>query len=222
MGTFNFSRVAGVSVGVTMPIFSDEDIAEEIKFWHNEQGEDVDEQFALDGLIAAANDEISRQYNHALKWRKMVNDWVNTQLWRGDETDHALSIGIEEGYYDGFQLYIEDNTEAMIDEVLAETEYRAGTEYWFNKYEHSIFDDICGFKNTKELRQHARKVENILSAALCNYAYDYGLGFTSGGWCGGVSYDNVKRELGEWLALCDSDLWEDFLKWCKDKNYRYF
>lgn len=227
MGAFNFSVQSDLSVGVVMPCFSDDEIEEYRQSQEYDFGEAVTSEEAEKWLYEAEDEEITYKYNHALKFQSLMMAYIGSEFWGlGDwfdlveGADDALSIEIEEGYHDGFQMYLQvKGADDLIEEILQEVSYRKG---WFKNYDRSLFREISGFNNTKELKAHLLKVEAVCRAALAVYAWDYGLGLTSGGWCGGVSFEGVAAEKDRLIAECDPQMWQAFKQWWANNWDNYF
>lgn len=218
MGACNFCYHSGVDVGLVPQLISDEQVAGAMEELNSGGGRElsVAVRYILEEHEA---DRISEEYKRAGNLKRLINSWVASVVpCDRDWVDplHIVSIDLECGYHQGWQMWIDVcDWESVIDALISDTERRAG---WWTDYKdrfqcRSIFECIAGEKNPKALRVKFEQLEVAVSAILADCAVRYGWGNVSGGWCGGVSFDGMQEQAEQYKADADPSLladWEQY------------
>lgn len=111
-------------------------------------------------------------------------------------TDEIFNVKMEYGYYSGFQLYAEDLDGAMGENAL---------DYY------KLALELEG-ADIEQIRTQIRKLWDTVQFLLVDFAKREGLGITTGGYRGGVQFDNMDRVWTEYKADADQELlkaWEE-------------
>lgn len=195
MGSFNFSIQDSLTVGLTNQYYTDEEIEQ------CAQENEIDTETAREWLSEQDFDNIAEAKEDADNFAYNLNKWFNSVIDLGFEntTDSLYRATVELGYYDGFQVYIED-----VDG---------------NHGEH-LLDSLAEWDNLPMERDQAEKlIEKVYSTALfilIDYAKNAGLGITAGGWTGGsAQYDKINEVWEAYKQSADPELlaqWEHIYK----------
>lgn len=190
MGSFNFSIQKSLTVGLTNPTYTEEEIAEFAK--ENE----IDEQTAEERMAEQDFYDIAEAKEDADNFAYNLNKWFNSVIDLGFEntTDSIYRAVVEIGYYDGFQIYVKDmdggDGERLLDS-LAE------------------WDELQMERNQAE--ELIGKVYSTAQFLLIDYAKNAGLGITAGGWTGSTQYDRINEVWEAYKQGADAELlaeWE--------------
>lgn len=195
MGSFNFSIQDSLTVGVTNPIYTDEEIEQCAK--ENE----IDAETAREWLAEQDFDVIAEQKTEADEFVYKLNKWLDRVLDLSFEntTDSLYRAVVEIGYYSGFQIYVEDMDG--------------------NHGEH-LLDRLAEWDNLPMERDQAEQlIEKVYATAqfiLIDYAKNAGLGITAGGWTGGsAQYRKIQTVWEDYKKDADAELlaqWEEMSK----------
>ena len=144
------------------------------------------------GIIPTGdNDE---EYRYLEDWADLFVETINRFIDRYNPisylTDKLMNVKIEYGYYEGFQLYAEDLDGEMGENAL---------DYYKEELAQEGVD-------IDQIREQIRKLWATVQFLLIGFAEQAGLGITSGGYCGGVQFDNVDRVWTEYKVGADKEL----------------
>ena len=164
MGAFNFSIQAGLTVGLTNQHYTDDEIEQ------CAQENEIDTCTAREWLAEQDFDTIAEAKEAADNFVYKLNGWLDSVIDLGFEntTDSLYRAVVEIGYYDGFQIYIEDMDGDDGEHLLNHL-----TEW---------------DKLPMELDPSEKLIDKVYATAqfiLIDYAKRAGLGITAGGWTGG-------------------------------------
>lgn len=195
MGSYNFSIQKSLTVGLTNPTYTDEEIAQ-----FAEENE-IDADTAQEWMAEQDFDVIAEAKEDADNFAYNLNKWFDSVIDFGFEntTDSLYRAVVELGYYEGFQVYIEDmdgdDGKHLLDHL---------TEW----------DELPMERDQAE--QLIDKVYSTAQFILIDYAKKESLGITAGGWTGGqAQYHKIN---GLWEAYkqgADAELlaeWEHINK----------
>lgn len=190
MGSFNFSIQKSLTVGLTNPTYTEEEIAQ-----FAEENE-IDEQTAQEWMAEQDFDVIAEAKEDADNFTNSLNNWFNSVIALGFEntTDSLYRAVVELGYYEGFQAYVEDMD-------------GAGGEH--------LLDHLVEWDELPMERDRAEQlIEKVYATAqfiLIDYAKRAGLGITAGGWTGSTQYHQINDEWKAYKQGADAELlaeWE--------------
>lgn len=191
MGSFNFSIQNSLTVGLTNPTYTDEEIAQ-----FAEENE-IDAATAQEWMAEQDFDVIAEAKEDADDFAYSLNKWFNSVIDFGFEntTDSLYRAVVELGYYEGFQVYIEDMD---------------GDD---GKH---LLDHLTEWDNLPMERDQAEKlIDKVYSTSqfiLIDYAKNAGLGITAGGWTGGqAQYHKIESVWEAYKQGADAELlaqWE--------------
>lgn len=195
MGAFNFSIQDSLTVGVTETYYTEAEIAQYAT--ENE----IDEQTAREWLAEQDFDVIAEQKTEADEFVYKLNKWLDRVLDLSFEnTTDSLYRAVDEiGYYNGFQIYVEDmdgnHGKHLLDHL----------EEW---------DNLPMERDQAE--QLVKKVYATSQFLLIDYAKNAGLGITAGGWTGGsAQYHKIQTVWEAYKKDADAELlaqWEEMNK----------
>lgn len=190
MGSFNFSIQESLTIGVTNPIYTDEEIEQCAK--ENE----IDAETAREWLAEQDFDDIAEQKAEADEFVYKLNKWLDRVLDLSFEntTDSLYRAVVEIGYYDGFQIYVKDmdggDGERLLDSLAEWDELQMDRDQ---------AEELIG------------KVYSTAQFLLIDYAKNAGLGITAGGWTGSTQYDRINEVWEAYKQCADAELlaeWE--------------
>lgn len=195
MGSFNFSIQKSLTVGLTNPTYTDEEIAQ-----FAEENE-IDAETAQEWMAEQDFDDIAEQKEQADDFAYNLNKWFNSVIDLGFEntTDSLYRCTVELGYYNGFQIYVEDMDGADGEHLLDSL---------------AEWDDLTMERDQAE--QLIAKVYSTAQFILIDYAKRAGLGITAGGWTGGqAQYHKINEVWETYKQGADAELlaeWERISK----------
>ena len=195
MGSCNFSIQKSLTVGLTNPTYTDEEIAQ-----FAEENE-IDADTAQEWMAEQDFDDIAEQKEQADNFAYSLNKWLDSVIDLGFEntTDSLYRCTVELGYYNGFQLYVEDMDGADGEHLLDRL------EEW---------DELPMERDQAE--QLIDKVYSTAQFILIDYAEKEGLGITVGGWTGGsAQYHKINDVWEAYKQGADAELlaeWEHINK----------
>ena len=194
MGSYNFSIQDSLTVGLTGYIYSEEEIEQ------CAQENEIDTETAREWLAEQEFDTIAEEKEQADEFVYNLNKWLNSVIDLGFEntTDSLYRAVVEIGYYEGFQIYIEDMDGADGEHLL---------------------DSLKEWDNLPMERDQAEKlIEKVYLTAqfiLIDYAKNAGLGITAGGWTGSTQYHKIDEVWEAYKQGADAELlaeWEHINK----------
>lgn len=191
MGSFNFSIKKSLTVGLTNPTYTDEEIAQ-----FAEENE-IDTGTAQEWMAEQNFDDIAEAKEDADNFAYNLNKWFDSVIDFGFEntTDSLYRAVVELGYYEGFQIYIEDMDGADGEHLLDSL---------------AEWDDLPMERDQAE--QLIDKVYSTSQFILIDYAKNAGLGITAGGWTGGsAQYHQINDVWEAYKQGADAELlaeWE--------------
>lgn len=195
MGSCNFSIQKSLTVGITNPTYTDEEIAQ-----FAEENE-IDADTAQEWMAEQDFDVIAEAKEDADNFAYNLNKWFDSVIDFGFEntTDSLYRAVVELGYYEGFQVYIEDMD---------------GDD---GKH---LLDHLTEWDNLPMERDQAEKlIDKVYSTSqfiLIDYAKNAGLGITAGGWTGGqAQYHKIESVWEAYKQGADAGLlaeWEHINK----------
>ena len=195
MGSCNFSIQNSLTVGLTNPTYTDEEIAQ-----FAEENE-IDADTAQEWMAEQDFDVIAEAKEDADNFAYNLNKWFDSVIDLGFEntTDSLYRAVVEIGYYEGFQIYIEDMD---------------GDD---GKH---LLDHLTEWDNLPMERDQAEqliaKVYSTAQFILIDYAKNAGLGITAGGWTGGsAQYHQINDVWEAYKQGADAELlaeWEHINK----------
>lgn len=191
MGSFNFSIQKSLTVGLTNPTYTDDEIAQFA------QENETDTETAQEWMAEQDFDDIAEAKEQADNFAYNLNKWFNSVIDLGFEntTDSLYRAVVELGYNEGFQIYVEDMDGADGEHLL---------------------DHLTEWDNLPMERDQAEKlIEKVYATAqfiLIDYAKNVGLGITVGGWTGGsAQYHKIQTVWEAYKQGADEELlaqWE--------------
>lgn len=109
-------------------------------------------------------------------------------------TDEIFKVKMEYGYYEGFQLYVEDLDGEMGENAL---------DYYREELEQEGVD-------VEQIKTQFSKLWDTVQFLLIDFAKRAGLGITTGGYCGGVQFDEVDQVWSEYKSEADPEMLKDW------------
>ena len=109
-------------------------------------------------------------------------------------TAELFSVKMEYGYYEGFQLYVEDLDGAMGENAL---------DYYREELEQEGVD-------VEQIKTQFSKLWATVQFLLIDFAKRAGLGITAGGYRGGVQFDKVDQVWEEYKLDADPEMLKDW------------
>ena len=191
MGSCNFSIQDSLTVGLTNPTYTDDEIAQFA------QENEIDADTAQEWMAEQDFDDIAEQKEQADNFAYSLNKWLDSVIDLGFEntTDSLYHCTVELGYYNGFQIYVEDMDGADGEHLLDHL------EEW---------NELPMDRDQAE--QLIDKVYSTAQFILIDYAEKEGLGITAGGWTGGsAQYHQINDVWEAYKQGADAELlaeWE--------------
>lgn len=109
-------------------------------------------------------------------------------------TDDIFEVKMEYGYYEGFQLYVEDLDGEMGENAL---------DYYREELEQEGVD-------VAQIKTQFSKLWATVQFLLIDFAERAGLGITTGGYRGGVQFDKVDQVWNEYKLDADPEMLKDW------------
>lgn len=194
MGSFNFSIQGSLTVGLTNQYYTDEETEQYA------QENEIDTGTAQKWLSEQDFYDIAEAKEDADDFAYSLNKWFNSVIDLGFEntTDSLYRAVVEIGYYEGFQIYVEDMD---------------------GDHGEHLLDHLTEWDNLPMERDQAEKlIEKVYSTAqflLIDYAKRAGLGITAGGWTGSTQYHQINEVWEAYKQGADAELlaqWEHINK----------
>lgn len=123
-----------------------------------------------------------------------VNSFINKVNPISYLTDELFSVKMEHGYYEGFQLYVEDLDGEMGENAL---------DYYREELEQEGVD-------VAQIKTQLSKLWGTVQFLLIDFAKRAGLGITAGGYRGGVQFDKVDQVWNEYKSDADPEMLKDW------------
>lgn len=189
MGSFNFSIQDSLTVGLTNPTYTDEEIEQYA------QENEIDAETAQEWMAEKDFTDIAEAKEDADNFTYNLNRWFNSVIDLGYEntTNSLYRAVVEIGYYDGFQIYVEDmdggDGERLLDSLAEWDELQM---------ERDQAEELIG------------KVYSTAQFLLIDYAKNAGLGITAGGWTGSTRYDRINEVWEAYKQGADAELLEEW------------
>lgn len=196
MGACNFRQVEGVSVGMAAEAIKPEDIAHELMEMVAEGVEDPTEEEAIKRLKTAEADNIASSYDEAEAFSKKLKTWIEIalpQVFEANSIEDVFEVVLARGYYSGFQLYVEWRLDYAREEL-----------------------EQCVVEGIDEIIAEVEVLSRTVEFLLVDYAFDNGLGLTSGGWRGGVAYECMADTWTSYSLRASAKLLNEFNKFMED------
>lgn len=151
------------------------------------------------GIVPAGEDEEQideYQYFEALadQFVKNVNEFINNENPISYLTDEIFNVKMEYGYYQGFQLYVEDLDGEMGENAIG---------YYREELEQEGVD-------VAHIKTQFSKLWDTVQFLLIDFAKRAGLGITTGGYRGGVQFDKVDQVWNEYKSDADPEMLKDW------------
>lgn len=210
MGSYNFSIQPDIAVGLVFPDIENKDVEEFRDDYSEINAVELRFEEAKKLLEEQEHEHIGEEMDNARVFVDRLNWYLSSQV-EGLENyfNNEIRVELEVGYYEGWQIYlVADDTDTITDAILSDVESH---KFMGVFYEHSYFRELTGFDNTKEVKSQLESTVKVLRRAIIEYAYDNGLGLTSGGWCGGLDKTGVTLQRDACRADCDEKDWDRFL-----------
>lgn len=125
---------------------------------------------------------------------KNVNEFINYENPVSYLTDEIFNVKMEYGYYQGFQLYVEDLDGEMGENAL---------DYYSEELAQEGAD-------VAQIKTQFSKLWDTVQFLLIDFAKRAGLGITAGGYCGGVQFDKVDQVWNESKLDADPEMLKDW------------
>lgn len=189
MGSCNFSIQDSLTVGLTNPTYTDEEIAQYA------QENEIDAETAQEWMAEKDFADIAEAKEDADNFAYNLNRWFNSVIDLGYEntTDSLYRAVVEIGYYEGFQVYVEDmdggDGERLLDSLAEWDELQM---------ERDQAEELIG------------KVYSTAQFLLIDYAKNAGLGITAGGWTGSTQYRQINEVWEAYKQGADAELLEEW------------
>ena len=123
-----------------------------------------------------------------------VNSFINQVNPISYLTEELFSVKMEYGYYEGFQLYVED-----LDGEMGEN----AVDYYREELEQEGVD-------VAQIKTQFSKLWDTVQFLLIDFAKRAGLGITAGGYRGGVQFDKVDQVWNECKLDADPEMLKDW------------
>lgn len=123
-----------------------------------------------------------------------VNSFINRVNPISYLTEELFSVKMEYGYYEGFQLYVED-----LDGEMGEN----AVDYYSEELEQEGVD-------VAQIKTQLSNLWGTVQFLLIDFAKRAGLGITTGGYCGGVQFDKVDQVWNECKLDADPEMLKDW------------
>lgn len=123
-----------------------------------------------------------------------VNSFINQVNPISYLTDEIFNVKMEYGYYEGFQLYVEDLDGEMGENAI---------DYYREELEQEGVD-------VAQIKTQFSKLWDTVQFLLIDFAERAGLGITTGGYRGGVQFDKVDQVWNEYKLDADPEMLKDW------------
>ena len=123
-----------------------------------------------------------------------VNSFINRVNPISYLTEELFSVKMEYGYYEGFQLYVED-----LDGEMGEN----AVDYYREELEQEGVD-------VAQIKTQFSKLWDTVQFLLIDFAKRAGLGITAGGYRGDVQFDKVDQVWNEYKSDADPEMLKDW------------
>lgn len=123
-----------------------------------------------------------------------VNSFINRVNPISYLTEELFSVKMEYGYYEGFQLYVEDLDGEMGENAI---------DYYREELEQEGVD-------VEQIKTQFSKLWDTVQFLLIDFAKRAGLGITAGGYRGGVQFDKVDQVWNEYKLDADPEMLKDW------------
>ena len=137
------------------------------------------------GIVPAGEDE-EQIDEYLADWAGQfvaeINSFINRVNPISYLTEELFSVKMEYGYYEGFQLYVED-----LDGEMGEN----AVDYYLEELEQEGVD-------VAQIKTQFSKLWDTVQFLLIDFAERAGLGITAGGYRGGVQFDKVDQVWNEY------------------------
>ena len=196
MGACNFKAVDGVSIGMVAEGIKPEEIAHELQEMAAEGIEDPTEADAIKRLKTLEDDTITSAYDEAQAFSEKLKTWIEIALPRvfeANDIEDVFEVVLARGYYSGFQLYVEWRLDYAREELAQ-----------------------CGVEGIEEVIAEVERLLRTVEFLLVDYAFGHGLGITSGGWRGGVTYVSSSGTWKPYSLIASDELIKDFKKFTEE------
>ena len=149
------------------------------------------------GIVPAGDDE-EQIDGYLADWAGQfvaeVNSFINRVNPISYLTEELFSVKMEYGYYEGFQLYVEDLDGEMGENAL---------DYYREELEQEGVD-------VAQIKTQFSKLWDTVQFLLIDFAKRAGLGITTGGYRGGVQFDKVDQVWNEYKLDADPEMLKDW------------
>lgn len=149
------------------------------------------------GIVPAGDDE-EQIDEYLAEWAGQfvaeVNSFINKINPISYLTDELFSVKMEYGYHEGFQLYVEDLDGEMGGNAIA---------YYREELEQ-------GGADVAQIKTQLSQLWDTVQFLLIDFAERAGLGITTGGYCGGVQFDEVDQVWNEYKLDADPEMLNDW------------
>lgn len=149
------------------------------------------------GIVPAGEDE-EQIDEYLVDWAGQfvaeVNSFINQANPISYLTEELFSVKMEYGYYEGFQLYMED-----LDGERGEN----AIDYYREELEQEGAD-------VAQIKTQLSKLWDTVQFLLIDFAKRAGLGITTGGYRGGVQFDKVDQVWNEYKLDADPEMLKDW------------
>lgn len=196
MGACNFEAVDGVSIGMDDVVYTRDEIEAEIWEMAQEGYEDPTAEEAEKRLELAQDDAISGAYDAAGAWSEKLKTWIGTVLppvFEANDIEDFFYIVLKSGYYSGFQLYVEWDLDFAREQL-----------------------EQCGVDGIEEVIAQVGNIKRTVEFLLVDYATNNGLGITSGGYVGDVTYEGMADTWKSYEATASDELIKNFKAFIED------
>lgn len=195
MGTCNFKAVEGVSVGMVAEDISAEEIELEKQEMVSEGFDEPTEEQAVERLLLNESETISEALAQAQMFAEKLQKWiiiVKPPVLEENDIEDVLKVVVEQGYYSGFQLYVEFDKTYLTEKLAQVGEHNA-----------HVVDQV-------------EKVYKTAQFLLVDYTFNNGLGITFGGYRGGVAYEGISDSWKSYYLKADVGLVANFKEYMKE------
>lgn len=149
------------------------------------------------GIVPAGEDE-EQIDEYLAEWAGQfvaeVNSFINRVNPISYLTDDLFSVKMEYGYYEGFQLYVEDLDGEMGENAI---------DYYREQLEQEGVD-------VAQIKTQFSNLWDTVQFLLIDFVKRAGLGITTGGYCGGVQFDKVDQVWNEYKLNADPEMLKDW------------
>ena len=114
-------------------------------------------------------------------------------VFEANDIEDFFYVVLKGGYYSGFQLYVEWDLDNAREEL-----------------------ERCGVDGIEEVIAQVGNIKRTVEFLLVDYAFDNGLGITSGGWTGGVAYEGIADTWKSYYLTASRVLIKNFKAFMED------